>query len=259
MTGALYINGQLADKATITFDRSDALTRTFYALLTPGDVVDLALRPLGADGTDDVDCDSALMTLNVSTVIPNFPRQPDNKVFLSSLLTPKLEILSQSTAGGRRALNWRSQASATYGIKVSGDLVNWTDLASGLPGNPTATRWSETLTSPEQPARFYRVVEESKTIEGLWVAFYEGHGYELIRIALDGDQAVATKLIGDPNIPSGQITWEADVKTGVGQGQGVDPGFVNPRWYPGTLKITNPDRLTFTWTGIGTYVFRRVD
>lgn len=260
VTGALHINGQLVDKATIPFDRADALTRTFYALLTPGDVVDLALRPLGADGTDDLGCDSALMTLSVSTAIPNFPRQPDNKLFLTSLPTRKLEILSQSTANGRSTVNWSSQASATYGIQASGDLSSWTKLASGLPGNPTATRWSEPLTSPEQPARFYRVVEESKTIEGLWVAFYEGNGYELIRITVDGDQAVATKLIGDTYIRSGEVTWEADVKTGLGQQQvAAGSDFQGREWVSGTLKITNSDRLTFTWTGVGTAVFRRVD
>ena len=260
VTGALYINGQLVDKATIPFDRADALTRTYYALLTPGDVVDLELRPLGADGTDDLGCDSALMTLSVSTAVPNFPRQPDNKVFLTSLPTRKLELLSQATAHGRSTVNWSSQASATYGIKASGDLVNWTDLASGLPGNPTATRWSEPLTEPAPPARFYRVVEESKTIEGLWVALYEGNGYELIRITLDGDQAVATKLIGDTYIHRGEVTWEADVKTGVGQGQfATDSDFQGRAWGPGTLRITNPDRLTFTFPGGVTFVFRRVD
>jgi hypothetical protein len=261
VTGALYINGQLVDKATVPFDRADALTRTFYALLTPGDVVDLALRPLGADGTDDLGCDSALMTLSVSTLIPNFPRQPDNKVFLSSLPTRKLEILSQATANGRSALNWSSQASATYGIKASGDLVKWTDLASGLPGNPTVTRWSEPLNSPEQPTRFYRVVEESKTIEGLWVALY-GDGYELIRITLDGDQAVATKLIGNTYIRSGEVTWKANVKTGVGQIQIATGSDDQGRaWEPQTLKIINPDRLSLTDTSCSCppQVFRRVD
>jgi len=262
VTGAIYINGQLADKATIAFDQTTVLTRTWHALLAPGDFVDLVLQPLGADGTDDLACDHALMTLSVSTAIPNFPRQPDNKEFLSSLVTPKLEILSQSTAGGRSALNWRSQVSATYGIKASSDLVNWTELASGLPGNPTVTRWSEPPTSPEQPARFYRVVEESKTIEGLWVAFYEGNGYELIRITLDGDQAVATKLIGDTYIRTGEVTWKADVKTGVGQLQfAAGSNFQGRDWLSGTLKITNPDRLTFTDTcGCGVNLaFRRVD
>jgi len=270
VTGALYINGQLADKATIPFDQTTVLTRTFYALLTPGDVVDLALQPLGADGTDDLGCDHALMTLEVSTVIPNTPRQSDNKMWLPSLPTPKLEVLSQTAAEGRSALNWRSQVSATYGIKASSDLVNWTDLATGLSGGPTVTAWSEPLGSPDQPSRFYRIVEESKTIEGLWVGGYNPTGSQLVRIRLDGVNAVATKwsagsdaASGSHNVPAGQVTWKADVTTGVGLMRASGPGYVNAHWHPGKLAITNEDRLTFTETlengSRNSIVFRRVD
>lgn len=189
VTGALYINGQLADQGTIPFDQADALTRTYHALLAPGDYVDLVLRSLGANGTDDTGCDHALMSLDVSTVISINPRQPDKEFWLPRLPTPKLEVLSQCAANGRHVLNWRSQASATYGIQSSSDLANWTNVASGLPGNPTVTRWSEPLTSPEQPARFYRVAEETKSIEGLWEGLYEPNKSQLVRIKLNGDQA----------------------------------------------------------------------
>ncbi|MBL9172466.1 MAG: DUF3506 domain-containing protein [Verrucomicrobiales bacterium] len=199
------------------------------------------------------------MTLSASTAIPNFPRQPDNRLWLSALPTPRLTILSHSVANGLSALSWRSQASATYGIRASSDLVHWIEVANGLSGNPTVTRWNEPLAEPAASGGFYQIVQETQSIEGLWVGSYGDHGPELIRIKLEGDLAIATKLIGDPNVPSGQVTWKADVKSGQGQGRGADTGFVNPRWYPGTLTITNPDRLTFTWTGLGATLFRRVD
>jgi len=269
VTGALYINGQLADKATIAFDQTTVLTRTYHALLAPGDFVDLVLRPLGADGTDDPACDHALMTLSVSTSIPNNPRQPDNRFWLSTLTTPKLEVLSQAAAHGRSTLHWRSQASATYGIKASSDLVNWTDVATGLLGHPTVTTWSEPLASPASPSRFYRVVQETKSIEGLWVGLYDDSN-QMVRVKLDGDQAVATKWIGGSvpysgslNVPAGSVSWEADVNTGAGQMRAAAPGNVNAHWHPGTLEITSPDRLTFTETlesgEQNAVVFRRVD
>lgn len=260
VTGALYINGQLADQATIPFDQTTVLTRTWHALLAPGDFVDLVLQPLGADGTEDLACDQALMTLSVSTVIPIYPRQPDNTIWLSTLSTPKLEVLSQSAANGRSALKWRSQASATYGIQVSSDLVNWTDVAKGLSGRPTVTDWSEPLASPGQPARFYRVVQETKSLDGLWVALHRG-GYELSRIKVDGDEVVATRVIGGLGIPSGEGTLKANVKSGVAQIQVAGPGFVDPEWLPARFRITNPDQLTVNDTcscGIN-LTFRRVD
>lgn len=103
------------------------------------------------------------------------------------------------------------------------------------------------------------MVEETKSSEGLWVAFHEGNGYELLRIKLDGDQAVATKLIGDPHVPSGQIAWTAAVRSGMGEGQLAQAGFGNPGWIPGALRITNSDRFTFALTGFPTLTFRRVD
>jgi hypothetical protein len=169
VTGALYLNGQLADKTTIAFDRATTVTRTYYALLTPGDRVDLVLRSLGPDGTSDTECDNALMTLIVNTTIAPEPRQPDGRLFLTALTTPKFQILSQthSPADHRITLNWRSQASAAYGIEASSDLVNWMKVMTGLRGGPTTTNWSESAADSTPAGRCYRVVQETKTIEGL--------------------------------------------------------------------------------------------
>jgi hypothetical protein len=93
------------------------------------------------------------------------------------------------------------------------------------------------------------------------VALY-GDVYTLIQIKLDGDQAVATKLIGDSYIRSGEVTWKANVKTGVGQIQFATGSDNQGRaWEPQTLKIINPDRLTLTDTSCSCppQVFRRVD
>jgi hypothetical protein len=260
VTGALFINGQLADKTTIAFDRATTLTRTYYALLCPADRIDLVLRPLGTDGTDDAQCDNTLMTLVVNTTIAPEPKQPNGKLFVSSLTAPKFDILSQtrSAAGDQVTLNWRSLSEATYGVEASGDLVNWTRIKTGLAGSPCQSSLSETLTDPTKGQRFYRVVQEAKTIEGLWVGTGAYPVAELVRVQSNGDQAVATKLIGDINVPAGRISRKANVQTGVGQVQGAHDGFVDPSWMPATLKINSPDRLTVSgdW---GSLSFRRVN
>lgn len=262
VTGALYINGQLADKTTIAFDRATTVTRTFYALLCPADRVDLVLRPRGADGTEDSQCDNSAMTLAVNTTIAPEPKQPNGKLFVTSLTAPKFDILSQtrSAAGDQVTLKWRSLSEATYGVDASGDLVNWTSIKTGLAGSPCQSSLSETLAHPTQGHRFYRVAQEAKTIEGLWVSLYDNTWYELVRVKLTGDQAVATKLIGDIIVPGGQITWKANVKTGVGQVQVAHDGFVNPSWIPATLKIVSADRISVSIPSLNLVVsFKRVD
>jgi hypothetical protein len=158
--------------------------------------VDVVLRPLGSDGTDDPRCDDALMGLVVNTSITPGPKQPNGAYFMSSLTTPEFQILSQthSATDGRTTLNWRSQASATHGIEASSGLTNWTKVMTGLRGGPTTTNWAEPLPDLTQPGRFYRLVQEAKTIEGLWVARYDsdtsgGTLEELVRVKLNGDQA----------------------------------------------------------------------
>lgn len=262
VTGALYLNGQLADKTTIAFDRATTVTRTFYALLCPADRVDLVLRPLGTDGTDDAQCDTTRLTLIVNTTIAPEPKQPNGRLFVTSLTGPKFDILSQtrSAAGDQVSLRWRSLPEATYGVDASGDLANWTSIKTGLAGSPCQSSLSETLAHPTQGHRFYRVVQETKSIEGLWVALYDNTWYELVRVQLNGDQAVATKLIGDIIVPGGQITWKANVKTGVGQVQVAHDGFIDPSWIPATLRVVSPDRLTVTLPSYNLVVsFRRVD
>lgn len=267
VTGALFINGQLADKTTIAFDRAATVTRTYYALLCPNDRVDLVLRPLGTDGTDDAQCDGTLTTLIVNTTIVPGPKQPDGKFFVSSLTTPRFQILSQthSAADRRTSLTWRSQAWATYGIEASSDLVSWGKIQTGLAGGPTTTSWSEGIPESAQAGRFYRVAQEAKTIEGLWVARYVsdvsgGTLEELVRVKLTGDQVVATKLIGDNYVTAGNITWEASLTTGAAQAQFAHLGFVDPSWIPASLKINSPDRITITIPSENiVQPFRRVD
>ena len=85
-------------------------------------------RSESADGTEDSQCDTARMSLIVNTTIAPEPKQPNGRLFVTSLAAPKYDILSQtrSAAGDQVTLNWRSLSEATYGVDASSDLVNWT-------------------------------------------------------------------------------------------------------------------------------------
>jgi len=258
VTGALFINGQLADKTTIAFDRATTVTRVYYALLCPADRVDFVLRPHGNNGTEDAQCDNALMALVVNTTITTGnPNQPNGKNFLGSLLTPKFEILSESRSptGNQVTVNWRSQPAATYGVETSSNLVNWTPIKNGIAGNPCQSSHAETVVNASQEPRFYRVVQESKTLAGLWVGNYDGCCNGLVSITVDENEATAIWTIppySGFNL-NGQIDWQADITTGVGTGL-TSGGVV-----PGQLKKLSADRITFSKAGLSANTYRRVD
>jgi Cyclin D1 binding domain len=96
-------------------------------------------------------------------------------------------------------------------------------------------------------------------LSGEWIGFYPGHFDEVIRITQMGDAIEAVKITGDDYVPAGNVTWRADLKTLIGEGQIAENGFRNPRYIPGKLTILNSDRIIFSWTDAGEVEFRRDD
>ena len=82
VTGGLYINGKLMDKAIIGGADGVGVTRTYFANVSPGDKVDLTLSPRGADGVDSDGSDGSINRFLVDPTIPADPRQPDGSVFI---------------------------------------------------------------------------------------------------------------------------------------------------------------------------------
>src|SRR5689334_4928841 len=96
-------------------------------------------------------------------------------------------------------------------------------------------------------------------LAGEWIGFYPGHFDEVIRITQMGDAIEAVKITGDDYVPAGNVTWRADLKTLIGEGQMAENGFRNPRFIPGKLTILNSDRIIFSWSNAGEVEFRRDD
>jgi hypothetical protein len=96
-------------------------------------------------------------------------------------------------------------------------------------------------------------------LNGEWLGFYTGHFDEVVRITQTGDYVEAVKITGDDYVPADEVTWRANIRTGLGEGQIAEREFRNPRFVSGHLKVLSPDRLVFTWEKCGEVEFRRDD
>ena len=67
-TGLLYLNGSLLDEFTVGGTDATGVTRSVDITLASGDVLDLALSPLGTDGTLADGCDGSFFGMQVNAV-----------------------------------------------------------------------------------------------------------------------------------------------------------------------------------------------
>src|SRR6266496_2146227 len=99
----------------------------------------------------------------------------------------------------------------------------------------------------------------SLNLSGEWIGYYRGHYDQVIKITQLGEEVVAVKITGDEHVPGGAVTFRANVKTGVGEGQVAEKEYRNACFVPGKLEILSPDRISFTWANCGTVEFRKDD
>src|SRR5438094_3851122 len=88
-------------------------------------------------------------------------------------------------------------------------------------------------------------------LAGEWIGYYSGHFDEVIWLTKDGDHVEAGKITGDDFVPAGELTWQADLRTGEAQGQFAEREFRHARSVPGKLVVLSPERIVFCWTGYG--------
>lgn len=109
------------------------------------------------------------------------------------------------------------------------------------------------------PAAETSIDFSSLNLAGEWIGQYRGHFDQVVRIAQNGEEIEVVKITGDDHVPGGEVTFRANLRTGVGEGQVAEKEFRNPSFVPGRLAILTPERLCFTWEGCGAVEFRKDD
>src|SRR5258706_8430857 len=118
--------------------------------------------------------------------------------------------------------------------------------------------WHISRTMTQTPQTTSNIAQELN-LSGEWIGFYRGHYDQVIKITQQGDEVLAVKITGDEHVPGGAVTFRANVKTGVGEGQVAEKEYRNACFVPGKLEILSPDRIVFTWSNCGTVEFRKDD
>ena len=114
---------------------------------------------------------------------------------------------------------------------------------------------SHMIQMPQSKAHTTRTIN----LAGEWIGHYRGHFDQVIKITQLGEEVVALKITGDDHVPGGEVTFRANVATGVGEGQVSEKEFRNPCFVPGKLEILSPERIAFTWDNCGKVEFRKDD
>ena len=100
---------------------------------------------------------------------------------------------------------------------------------------------------------------QAANLNGEWIGHYRGHYDQVIKITQLGEDVVAVKITGDEHVPGGAVTFRANVKTGVGEGQVAEKEYRTACFVPGKLEVLNAERIVFTWENCGKVEFRKDD
>jgi len=158
VTAALYINGVMVDTIAIAGNNGTGVTRTYYASIKPGDKVDLVHKPAGPTGDISDGADGSILWMQVDSVLPPNPVQPDGTPFVSG---GEINLLGVTFTAGAPTISWQSEAGATYTIQSTDTLAanSWTNLKINQASGGAMTSYTDT-TTPLRALRFYRILEQ---------------------------------------------------------------------------------------------------
>ena len=159
VTGSLHINGVQVDTLALAGGDGVGDIRTFYANVNPGDIVDLALTPVGLAGDPADGADGSANWLRIDRYIPPNPLQPDGTPFApASGELFQITNVALNAATREITVTWPSAAGRTYAVDYSPDLTpGWLEDDDAVEGQATETSHTITLDDPLPKRIFVRV------------------------------------------------------------------------------------------------------
>ena len=148
---------------SVSFAGNDGVgeIRTWYANLNPGDIVDLALTPVGPDGNAQDGSDGSANWLRVDTYIPIGAKQPDGSPFLAALKQGlQISDVFLDIDNKTIVVSWPSGTGRSYALDVSTALLgsvedgSWEEYDDSIPGEEDETSY-EVIIEDEIPERFF--------------------------------------------------------------------------------------------------------
>lgn len=157
VTGSLHINGVQVD--TLGVNDGTGVTRTWFANVNPGDVVDLALSPVGPDGDTTDGADGSAFWLRIDGYIPPNPLQPDGTPF-APVASGNFQITAVELDEINRTVTvtWPSAAGRIYGVDFNTDIQGtWLEDVEDFDAVGPESSYTIQLGDPLPPRLFVRV------------------------------------------------------------------------------------------------------
>jgi hypothetical protein len=126
VSAMLYINGTLVDSVSIAGDNGAGVTRTFYADIKPGDIIDLAHTPVGPTGDRSDGADGSALWLQVDSVLPPNPVQPNGTPFVPGGGGDQ-PVVTVARAGNTLTITWTNGGTLYSAPTVNGPWATTND------------------------------------------------------------------------------------------------------------------------------------
>ncbi|CAI5518200.1 unnamed protein product [Closterium sp. Naga37s-1] len=98
----------------------------------------------------------------------------------------------------------------TKRVPVPKSTYHRVPVAGEIQTSESASRGGDRDTSGTDSSRS-RLPAWVRDLEGLWTGVFGQHGVEILNVAVENGEIVATKIVGDPNVPGGHVSFKARI------------------------------------------------
>ena len=159
VTGSLHVNGVQVDTVALAGGDGVGVTRTFFANLVPGDIVDLALTPVGNAGDTADGSDGSANWLRIDGYIPPNPTQPDGTPFApASGARFQITSVVLNEAARELTVTWPSANGRVYSVDFSTDMQGfWLEDEDNFVADGPESSYTLSLANPLPDRIFVRI------------------------------------------------------------------------------------------------------